>query len=186
MLTGDSQDSIPVSRLEGKNVNIVAFNMDRHLQPLWEAQTGYKRAMQTQEDLIFTYLMYGPFSTMEDFKDGYLNRIKEKGLDQYVVEYNGNNSSPPVIVGGIAFMAIRPEDRTCEIGNIWLDPRYRRKNIMDEAVYLMLQHAFEFAKYRRVQWTCNNLNEPSKKMALRNQFEFEGVLRNFYIAKGCK
>ncbi len=37
---------------------------------------------------------------------------------------------------------------------------------------------------RRFEWKCNNLNEPSKRAALRFGFTFEGIFRQHMIVKG--
>jgi RimJ/RimL family protein N-acetyltransferase len=38
--------------------------------------------------------------------------------------------------------------------------------------------------YRRFEWKCNNLNEPSKRAAQRFGFAFEGVFRQHMVTKG--
>jgi hypothetical protein len=37
--------------------------------------------------------------------------------------------------------------------------------------------------YRRYEWKCNNLNEPSKRAAIRFGFTHEGVFRQHMIVK---
>ena len=51
-------------------------------------------------------------------------------------------------------------------------------------MYLMARHAFEDLGYRRYEWKCNALNEPSRRAALRLGFTFEGVFRQHQIVKG--
>lgn len=38
--------------------------------------------------------------------------------------------------------------------------------------------------YRRWQWRCNALNEPSRRAAARFGFTFEGGFRNHMVVKG--
>ncbi len=47
-----------------------------------------------------------------------------------------------------------------------------------------MTYVFETLGYRRYEWKCNDLNEPSKKAALRFGFTFEGLFRQHMIAKG--
>ena len=47
-----------------------------------------------------------------------------------------------------------------------------------------MKHCFEDLGYRRVEWKANNLNEPSKRAAIRLGFVFEGVFRNHMVVKG--
>jgi hypothetical protein len=51
-------------------------------------------------------------------------------------------------------------------------------------MYLMARHVFEDLGYRRYEWKCNALNEPSRRAALRLGFSFEGVFRQHMIIKG--
>ena len=48
----------------------------------------------------------------------------------------------------------------------------------------MMKNAFEALGNRRYEWKCNNLNNSSKKAALRLGFKFEGVFRQMYVSKG--
>ena len=43
---------------------------------------------------------------------------------------------------------------------------------------------FDALGYRRLEWKCNDLNEPSKAAARRFGFIFEGVFRQHMIVKG--
>lgn len=43
---------------------------------------------------------------------------------------------------------------------------------------------FEQLGYRRYEWKCDSLNEPSRKAALRLGFMYEGMFRQAVIYKG--
>ncbi|MEX2319563.1 MAG: GNAT family protein, partial [Bauldia sp.] len=45
-------------------------------------------------------------------------------------------------------------------------------------------HVFDDLHYRRYEWKCNALNEPSRKAAARLGFNFEGTFRQNMIVKG--
>lgn len=47
-----------------------------------------------------------------------------------------------------------------------------------------MQYAFDVLGYRRYEWKCNSLNEPSRKAALRLGFQFEGRFRQALVTKG--
>jgi len=47
----------------------------------------------------------------------------------------------------------------------------------------MARHVFEDLGYRRYEWKCNALNEPSRSAALRLGFTFEGIFRQHMVAK---
>jgi RimJ/RimL family protein N-acetyltransferase len=86
--------------------------------------------------------------------------------------------------GRQSLLRITPEHATIEIGNIYWGPRLARTRVATEALYLHARHVFEVLGYRRFEWKCNDLNEPSKAAARRFGFTFEGVFRQHMIVKG--
>jgi RimJ/RimL family protein N-acetyltransferase len=87
--------------------------------------------------------------------------------------------------GRQALMRITPEHGVIEIGNILWGPGISRKRAATEALYLTARHVFEDLGYRRFEWKCNNLNEPSKAAARRFGFTYEGLFRQHMWAKGA-
>jgi len=87
--------------------------------------------------------------------------------------------------GRQALMRITPEHGVIEIGNILWGPAISRTRVATEALYLAARHVFEDLGYRRFEWKCNNLNEPSKRAALRFGFSYEGLFRQHMWAKGA-
>lgn len=53
-----------------------------------------------------------------------------------------------------------------------------------EAIHLMLRYVFDQLGYRRVEWKCDSLNEPSGRAALRLGFTYEGRFRRHMVIKG--
>ncbi len=90
------------------------------------------------------------------------------------------------IAGGRqSYMRIEPAHGVIEIGNILWGPAIARTRVATEALYLSARHVFEDLGYRRYEWKCNNLNEPSKAAARRFGFAFEGVFRQHMWTKGA-
>jgi RimJ/RimL family protein N-acetyltransferase len=85
--------------------------------------------------------------------------------------------------GYASFMRIDPAHGVIEVGNILLTPRLQRTTAATEAMYLMARHVFEDLGYRRYEWKCNALNEPSRRAALRLGFTFEGIFRQHMVIK---
>jgi RimJ/RimL family protein N-acetyltransferase len=81
-------------------------------------------------------------------------------------------------------MRIEPPHRCIEVGSILFTPALQRTLGATEAMYLMAHHVFEDLGYRRYEWKCNALNEPSRRAALRLGFRFEGIFRQHMIIKG--
>ena len=71
-----------------------------------------------------------------------------------------------------------------EVGHIWFSPALQRTRMATEAIYLMARHSFDDLGYRRLEWKCDALNEPSRRAAERFGFTFEGVFRQHMVVKG--
>lgn len=85
--------------------------------------------------------------------------------------------------GRQSLMRIDTVHGVIEIGNILWGPAIARSRVATEALFLFARHAFDLG-YRRFEWKCNNLNEPSKRAAERFGFSFEGIFRQHMVVKG--
>jgi RimJ/RimL family protein N-acetyltransferase len=81
-------------------------------------------------------------------------------------------------------MRIDSGNGVIEIGGIFWGAVVARKPAATEAQYLFMKYVFAELGYRRYEWKCHNLNEPSKRAALRFGFQFEGVFRQHMVFKG--
>lgn len=86
--------------------------------------------------------------------------------------------------GRQALMRIDPTHGVIEIGHILWGPSISRTRVATEAMYLIAAYVFETLGYRRLEWKCNNQNNPSKHAALRFGFLFEGLFRQHMVVKG--
>ena len=87
-------------------------------------------------------------------------------------------------VGYASLMRIDAKNRVVEVGNILYGPRLQKTRAATEAMYLMARYVFEDLHYRRYEWKCNALNEPSRRAAERYGFVFEGLFRQHMLIKG--
>jgi RimJ/RimL family protein N-acetyltransferase len=87
-------------------------------------------------------------------------------------------------VGRQALMNIVPEHGVIEVGSIYWGPQMSRTRLATEALYLSARHIFDDLGYRRFEWKCNAVNEPSRRAALRFGFIYEGTFRQHMIVKG--
>lgn len=71
-----------------------------------------------------------------------------------------------------------------EVGGIVLAETVQRTTAATEAIYVMLAHAFDDLGYRRFEWKCDSLNEPSRRAARRLGFVEEGTFRNAMVYQG--
>jgi RimJ/RimL family protein N-acetyltransferase len=85
--------------------------------------------------------------------------------------------------GRQALMRIDAANGVIEIGSIVWGPNLARTRGATEAMFLFADYVFGLG-YRRLEWKCNYLNEPSRRAAERFGFMFEGVFRQHMVVKG--
>ncbi|MDO5682523.1 MAG: GNAT family protein [Propionibacteriaceae bacterium] len=80
-------------------------------------------------------------------------------------------------------MRADPVNGTTEIGAIVYAPELQRSPATTEAAHLIARHVFDDLGYRRLEWKCDSLNEPSRRAAARLGFIEEGTFRNAIVVK---
>src|SRR5262249_48188394 len=85
--------------------------------------------------------------------------------------------------GVASYLNIAPTQGSIEVGHLHFSPRLMRRPAATEAMYLMMEQAFELG-YRRYEWKCNALNAASRAAAQRLGLSFEGVFRQAGVVKG--
>jgi RimJ/RimL family protein N-acetyltransferase len=157
--------------LRGRYVTLEPLNADRHAVALWRAVRGY--------DELWTWLADGPFAT-------------ESGLHQSLAHKQAGTAAVFLAIvpretgaaaGYASYMRKDPAHGVVEVGNIMLSPSLQRTAAATEAMNLMAAHVFDDLGYRRYEWKCNALNEPSRRAALRLGFTFEGIFRQHMVIK---
>ena len=122
----------------------------------------------------------GPFSDRGSFDA----RLVQKAASQDPLFFTIVDKASRRPVGLASYLRIDPVNRVIEVGHILFTPALQRTAGGTEAMYLMARHAFEDLGYRRYEWKCNALNDPSRRAALRLGFQFEGIFRQHMIVKG--
>lgn len=94
-----------------------------------------------------------------------------------------------VPVGGAAagltsLMRIDPGHGQLEVAGVLYARRLQRTPATTEATHLLMRHAFDELGYRRFEWKCDSLNEPSRRAAQRLGFTYEGRFRQHMVTKG--
>jgi RimJ/RimL family protein N-acetyltransferase len=128
----------------------------------------------------FDYLFDVPPKDLEDLK----SYIRQKAASEDPLFHSVVEKASGVAGGRQTFMRITPEQGVIEIGNILWGPAIARTRVATEALYLAARYVFDELGYRRLEWKCNDLNEPSKRAARRFGFAFEGVFRQHMWVKG--
>ena len=86
-------------------------------------------------------------------------------------------------LGYLSYLRIDPAGGVIEIGSIAFSQRLQRTTPATEALYLLLQTAFDLG-YRRCEWKCDCLNAASRAAAERLGFRYEGTFRQATHYKG--
>ncbi|WP_189052008.1 GNAT family N-acetyltransferase [Aliidongia dinghuensis] len=87
-------------------------------------------------------------------------------------------------VGVASYLRIDPANGVIEVGHINYSPRLQRRPAATEAMYLMMARVFDELGYRRYEWKCDDLNQPSRAAAARLGFTYEGTFRQAIVYKG--
>jgi len=133
--------------------------------------------VEAADDGVWRWLSYGPF-TPDKYREW--------------IEANASGDDPvfyAVLVGGqprgvVSYLRIDRANGVIEIGHIWYAPSIQRSRATTEAAYLLARHAMDDLGYRRFEWKCNALNEPSRRAAERFGFTYEGTFRQHMVYKG--
>jgi RimJ/RimL family protein N-acetyltransferase len=160
--------------LPGRVVTLRPFDSSSQARALYEATHG------PEQEALWRYMGDGPFASFDDYQAAF--EKKEKSVDPLLWAIVDNATDLPV--GQASYLRIEPAHRSIEVGNIIFSPALQRSPGATEAMYLMARYAFEDLGYRRYEWKCNALNQPSRRAASRLGFTFEGVFRQHMIIKG--
>lgn len=152
---------------------------------------------------LFAYRTFGPFSTTLDFEDVYSTRFskdKDKDTCFAILAKSNELDKQGVFAGVIALQKADPMNAFGEIGFVCLPikpaqthigsdlgiqitilPAFQRTFVTSNAVGLLLLYTLDSPPnglgLRRCQWQTHAGNEPSKRVATRMCFTFEGVER---------
>src|ERR1041385_4316944 len=160
--------------IEGRLVALVPLDPTAHGDSLWAG------CRSPEHDDLWLYLFEGPFDNRAAFD----NHLETKAATDDPLFFTILDCVTQKAVGYASYMRIDPLHRTIEIGSILYTPFFQRTAGATEAMYRMARHAFEDLGYRRYEWKCNVLNQPSRRAALRLGFTYEGVFRQHMIVKG--
>ena len=157
--------------LQGRTVTLDPLKAGRHTEALWEAVRGH--------DELWAWLADGPYPDESRLRQSLVQ--KESGSAALFFALIPKSSASAA--GYASYMRIDQANGVVEVGNILMTPALQRTTAATEAMYLMARHVFEDLGYRRYEWKCNALNEPSRRAALRYGFTFEGIFRQHMIVK---
>lgn len=160
-----------VDAMVGRWCTIAPLDPAAHGAALFEAYS------EAPDGRGWTYLFTGPFESSEAFMS-WLGSLDGSVDPLYFVI---SDSGGPC--GIAAYLRIAPGAASIEVGSIHFAPRLQRTAAATEAMFLMMQRAFDTG-YRRYEWKCDSLNAPSRAAAQRLGFTPEGEFRQAVVYKG--
>ena len=169
--------------LKGRYCRLERLDPHRHAEELFTAD------QLDAPGESWTYLPYGPFDTLADYRH-WVEQVCG-GDDPLFYAVVDNTDTDPAAPGGeqrcvgvLSLMRMQPEIGVIEIGHVHYSPLLQRRRAATEAQYLLASHAFEELGYRRLEWKCDALNAASRSAAARLGFSYEGTFRQAAVVKG--
>ncbi len=160
--------------LSGRYCRLEKLDAASHAKDLFDAYG------KDTSGALWTYLSDDAPSGFEEFEQ----RVNTMSTLQDPLYYAIVDRSNGRALGRAAYLRIAPGAGSIEVGSIAYGPQLQRTPAATEAMFLLLQHAFEALGYRRYEWKCDALNEPSRRAAERLGFSYEGLFRQALVYKG--
>ncbi|MDW4406293.1 GNAT family protein [Staphylococcus saprophyticus] len=125
---------------------------------------------------------YLPDEQPHDFQafENYIDK-KINSTDPYFFAIIDKETSEAV--GILSLLRIDRHNGSIEVGHIHYANVMKQTRIATEVQFLLANYVFQTLGYRRYEWKCDALNEPSIKAAQRLGFKFEGIFRNHKVYK---
>lgn len=164
----------PREPIQGRHCRVEPLAPERHAVDLFAAN------QEDREGRIWTYLPYGPFTTLDDYRTW----LEAACLGADPLFHAIVNADSGRAVGVASYLRIDSRCGVIEVGHINYSPSLQRTPAATEAMFLMMRRVFDELGYRRYEWKCDALNAPSRAAAERLGFRFEGVFRQATIYKG--
>jgi RimJ/RimL family protein N-acetyltransferase len=162
----------PRSAKEGRFCIVEPVDPARHAVDLYAANS------LDREGRNWTYLPYGPFDRLEDYRAFLDRELGDDPMRHAIIDRRSGRA-----VGVASYMRIDPPAGVIEVGGINYAPPLQRTPAATEAMYLMMRRVFDELGYRRYEWKCDALNAPSRAAAQRLGFQYEGMFRQATVYK---
>lgn len=159
--------------MQGRLCRLEPVDLDRHASELFAAFA------EDTKQRNWTYLPYGPFDTEAALREWIASAcLGDDPCFFVVIDLTSGKA-----VGLASYLRISAAVGVIEVGHIHFSPLMQSRPISTEAMYLMMRQVFDVWGYRRYEWKCDALNQPSRRAAERLGFMFEGVFRQATIYK---
>lgn len=159
--------------LQGRFCRLEPLDVSKHAEQLFAANALDSHGAN------WTYLPYGPFESFAEYRAW----LEQQSSMRDPLFFAIVDSTSGEAIGVASNLRISPSSGSIEVGHLNFSPKLQRTPAATEAMFLMMRHAFELG-YRRYEWKCDSLNDPSRQAALRLGLSFEGIFRQATVRKG--
>ena len=163
-----------MERLEGRYVIVECLSKDKHGADLYEVYGPDSPAD------MWTYLFQNPVQSQEEWSALLDQMLAAQDRFYYAIVDKESGRA----LGTFALMRINRGSHVIEVGSVTYSPQLKRTRLATEAQYLLARYVFEELEYRRYEWKCDALNQPSRCAAERLGFIYEGTFRQAVVYKG--
>ncbi|CAA0104892.1 Uncharacterised protein [BD1-7 clade bacterium] len=158
--------------LMGSYCTVATYKEDLHLSDLLAN-------VDIADENLWRYMPYGSFDSAASFRQCLAKISATENIRLMAI----SDAKTGQAIGFAAYLSIELVRGSVEVGHVLFSGALKKTRIATEAMYLMMNAAFNHG-FRRYEWKCNNLNEASKSAACRFGFQAEGVFRNWAVIKG--
>ena len=159
-------------RLEGRYVAVEPLGV-QHAADLLRAVCG------PDDRSLWTYRPTEPPADLAEMTELVERTLADPSLLTFVLVPAGRSAE-----GIASYTRIEPATGQVEVAGVLYARSLQRTQAATEAIHLLMRHAFDELGYRRFEWKCDSLNEPSRRAAARLGFTYEGRFRNHMVTKG--
>lgn len=147
--------------LTGRSVVLEPLAPGRHTPALY-------KALSAAPGSLWTYMGFGPFDNEESLEATLQAMVDAPDWLPYTFVVDGDPT------GFASYLRINTADGVIEVGSIVFSEHLQQTTAATEGLYLMIKHAFDCG-FRRCEWKCDDLNQPSRRAAIRLGFSYEGT-----------
>jgi RimJ/RimL family protein N-acetyltransferase len=128
---------------------------------------------------LWTYRPTDPPADRDEMAELIARTLAAPDLLTFALVPRGDQAS-----GIASYTRMDPATGQVEVAGVLYARALQRTPAATEAIHLLMRHAFEDLGYRRFEWKCDSLNEPSARAARRLGFTYEGRFRHHMVTKG--
>jgi RimJ/RimL family protein N-acetyltransferase len=128
---------------------------------------------------LWTYRATEPPADLDEMTELIARTLATPDLLTFAIVPRGGTAS-----GIASYTRIDPATGQVEVAGVLYARSVQRTRVATEAIHLLMRYAFDELGYRRFEWKCDSLNEPSRRAAARLGFTYEGRFRHHMVTKG--